>query len=106
LMVRKELQIDGIAERRDAECAEDGNSRKDGREIAMAGWGHLRLPFCAAAKWRCAPVLPWTCGGGELRRVGPLQRTVRHDAAGRPTKIPAGRLEARELEREYQCGRS
>jgi hypothetical protein len=97
-MVKKELQIDGIAERRDAECAEDGNSRKDGKAIAIAGWGHLCLPFYAAAKWRCAPVLPRTCGGGELRRVGPLQRTG-------PSQIQTGRLEARELEREYQGGR-
>lgn len=37
----------------------------------MVGWGHLCLPFCAAAKWRCVSVLPRTCGGGELGRVMP-----------------------------------
>ena len=54
-MVNKELQIDEgrIAKRRDAE---DGNARKNGEAIAMVGWGHLCLPFYAAAKWRCVPV--------------------------------------------------
>jgi hypothetical protein len=34
--------------------------RGNGKAIAVAGWGHLCLPFYAAAQWRCG-------GGGELR---------------------------------------
>ena len=42
-MMNKELKIDGqIAERRGAECAEGGDMRKDGKAMAMVGWGHGR----------------------------------------------------------------
>jgi len=74
LVVNKELQIDGdgrMARGRGAAGAEDGNARKTGKAMAMVGWGHLSLPFYAAAKWRCVSVSPRTCGGGELGRVMP-----------------------------------
>jgi hypothetical protein len=77
------------------------------------GLGHLVCPSCAAATWRCVPALPGTCGGGELGRVVPSWSEV--DGApvlpGQAAKNPAdarldaaSRLEARELEREYQGG--
>jgi hypothetical protein len=44
------------------EGAEHTERIGNGKAIAMVGWGHLCLPFYAAAQWRCG-------GGGELRLV-------------------------------------
>jgi hypothetical protein len=70
--------MERISDRRGAELAEDGNARKNGKAIAMAGWGHLCLPFCGReVEVRGGPTeggsrfLPGTCGGGELGRVVP-----------------------------------
>jgi hypothetical protein len=37
--------MERISDRRGAEGAEDGNTRENGKAMAMVGWGHLCLPF-------------------------------------------------------------
>jgi hypothetical protein len=56
-MQGKKLEIDDAREKK--EITRVGNERK---AIANVGWGHLVCPFYVAAKWRCVPVSPRTCG--------------------------------------------
>jgi hypothetical protein len=73
------------APRKSADIAEEWESDSDD------GLGHLCLPFYAAAKWRCVPVLPRTCGGGELRRVAPSRSELDGPRSyrGKPRRIRA-----------------
>jgi hypothetical protein len=71
VMQGKKLKIDGLERGKKLGLVSD-----NGSAIAIVGWGHPVCPFYAAAKWRCVPVLPRTCGGGELRRVVPSQSKV------------------------------
>src|SRR5229473_3153002 len=69
-----------------------------GKAIAMVGWGHLCLPFCAAAKWSCARLRIGASGRGrtqvggsapaehlrpaQLRRASPKSREEYHRGGG------------------------
>jgi hypothetical protein len=83
-----------------ADFAQEWEGDSDG------GLGTSCLPFYVAAKWRCAPVLPRTCGGGELRRVVPSRSEVDRSApADSPPSMRRARLAARESRTDYQAGR-
>ncbi len=64
-MVRKSLEIDGSRRRNEIRRVDD-----KGKAVAVMGWGH-QFAVYAAARWRCVPAVPRTCGGCELRRVVP-----------------------------------
>jgi hypothetical protein len=76
-MEPKALKIDGLGRGKEVRRVCD-----KGKTMATVGWGHLFLPFYAAAKWTCAAVNSgeW-CRPGR-RWTGPLQRTARRNAAG------------------------
>ena len=108
-MVNKELQIDEgrIAKRSDAEGAEDGTARKNGKAIGMVGWGHLCLPFLCGREVEVRP--GFFRGPAALVNSGECAVPVKGDGSpilpgGEPRRMQRTR-EARELEREYMTAR-
>ena len=83
---------------------QDSWARGNGEAIAMVGWGHLCLPFTRPRKWRCAAVSSgeW-CRPGK-RWTGPLQRTARRNAPGRPATDSGGQGSGPRIEKRIAGG--
>src|SRR5258706_14428616 len=98
-MEGKALKIDGSGGAKEFRWVGD-----KGKATAMAGWGHLVCPFCAAAKWRCAAVNSdeW-CRPSE-RRPGRYNEQPELVRRGGAAPGPTGKVQGAEGGRNSKRG--